>query len=156
MAHVFGAIQETITEAYKAANKYVTASWKEITCTILDEGETTEKHLLDVAAVVVDPNTGEPVEPAASVKIQEQVPLESFNESNLNDGVYTVITEDPATCIAGFNNSSENVLTITINGVSEFIGPRVPFYFAQKEFTSVIVSGTSLDFDATILGYPTE
>lgn len=48
MARLWGALQSTITEAYKTANDLAQAKWKEITCTVIDEGETTERRLLDV------------------------------------------------------------------------------------------------------------
>jgi hypothetical protein len=46
----FGAIQETITEAYKTAmgrDKWK-AKWREITCTITGEGTDIERRALDV------------------------------------------------------------------------------------------------------------
>lgn len=63
MANIWGAIQSTITEAYKTANERAQAKWTEITATILNEGETTEKRLLDTAAhnTVVDSSTGDAI-----------------------------------------------------------------------------------------------
>lgn len=48
MAYLWGALQSTITEAYKTANKYAKAKWLEITATVLNEGLTTERRALDV------------------------------------------------------------------------------------------------------------
>lgn len=137
MANQWGALQSTITKAYKTANKYVKATWLEITATVMNEGETTERRALDtvkyfydpvteswvsqtgevlagginaVHVMQVDPVTGNPVEPLAKIKINEPIPLESFDETDLSSGSYTVVTTDTVTGFGIHNNSTATVV----------------------------------------------
>lgn len=105
------------------------------------------------AHIVVVDGSGNIIEPATSIKITEPVPLEGFDETDLTDGSYTVVTTDEVTGFGIHNNSTENSLTFTINSVAITVGAGSSFYFAFEEFSTVAVTGTSPSFNAFIAGY---
>jgi len=79
---------------------------------------------------------------------------ESFDANDLNNGVYTVNYETNKTQmgIGIYNNSTENSIILTINGIDIVIPSEKYFTGLFEPFTTVTVSGTSLNFNAFIVG----
>ena len=81
---------------------------------------------------------------------------ESFDESNLDDDVYTA-TGTYTRDVFGFsiiNNNKEDSLTFTIDGKTVPVPPSTSFYdeFDVPDPFEIVVEGDDLDFDAYIKG----
>ena len=81
---------------------------------------------------------------------------ESFDESNLDDDVYTA-TGTYTRDVFGFsiiNNNKEDSLTFTIDGKTVPVPPSTSFYdeFDLPNPLEVTVEGDNLDFDAYLKG----
>ena len=81
---------------------------------------------------------------------------ESFDESNLDDDVYTA-TGTYTRDVFGFsiiNNNKENSLTFTIDGKTVPVPPSTSFYdeFDVPDPFEIVVEGNALDCDAYLKG----
>lgn len=103
-------------------------------------------------------NIGTAEEPVWALAVDAK-PLtlrESFDESNLDDDVYTA-TGTYTRDVFGFsiiNNNKEDSLTFTIDGKTVPVPPSTSFYdeFDVPDPFEIVVEGDDLDCDAYIKG----
>lgn len=147
MANIWGALQSTITEAYKTANQYVKATWIEITATIIDEGLSTERRALDTvvrnesgvvqsAGTQTDPMYTQHVDSNGRVEgevgyvgpiVQAREPacFVSITPASLTTNVYTV-TGAPAKGIEVINDSAGDITVTVSDGVTSILETLKP------------------------------
>lgn len=98
-------------------------------------------------------NIGTEANPVYAIPINRNAIQESFNETNLSGGNYSVTGTYLGNMGVGItNNSSTNALTLTIGAITITIQPEKYFYGVFNKFTTLAIGGTSPDFDAFIDG----
>lgn len=89
-----------------------------------------------------------------SINVAEKVIKDTFDEDDLETGVYTLVgTYAKANMGFGINNNSDaNELTFTIGALDISVPAGKSFYNVFVKDTTIAVAGTGLDFDAFVEG----
>jgi len=90
----------------------------------------------------------------APVTAKEYVFKESFDQSVLASGVYTIVSEltQDTMGFGIFNLNATDNLTFTIGGDTVVVPPNMPFYSIFPIATTITFAGTGLSFSAFIEG----
>lgn len=85
----------------------------------------------------------------------DRVIKDSFDETDLSVGVYSLgFTPSENTSVLGvgiYNNSQDNEVIFTINGLDIVVPPEKGFMGLFDIFEEISISGTSPNFDAVIM-----